>query len=830
MHHGINCYNLFSGGTYMINIINKENYKEYNIGNKAENLFKMQENNMKVPELVCIQGNDIEKEEDINSEIIDRILSYFPQDDVTFAVRSSSNMEDGKKISFAGQFDTYLNVRKDKVREAILKCINSVKNTNVKEYCSYNHIEYENLQMNVIIEEMINPDVSGILFSANPQGILNESVIVVGEGLGENVVNDLVPTTSYYYNLTDDLYYYESQENAKLIDDEMVNKLIELSAELKKTFGDYIDMEFGIINKDIYILQVRNITTLNTDNPLILDNSNIVESYPGISLPLTASFVQLAYSGVFKGLAKRCIKNDKLLESYDEVLKNMVGSVNGRVYYQISNWYTVIKFLPFSKKIVPVWQEMLGVKQKNYEEDKNPLTFWQRVSIYKNSLWEAFHVQSGMKKLNRDFFKVQKHFETIYNEELSNKELITLFEDIKVRVLENWDITLLNDMYSFLFTGLLKNSLKRKDITDYEKKTNDYISGIINIESLKPVCTLMELTAKAIELGIIKDIKAIKSDEEVIDYLQNLKKESGNSNHSKKASTDFIISFWDYIQKYGDRALEELKLESRTYRSNPILLMEQIVEYGKDIEKFNSMRKSLTKEKTTKEMQKRSFFGKKAMAGIQNREISRMNRSRIYGMIRTIFLTFGSNFVKEGILQEKKDIFYLTIDEIFSISKTGQGDMLSLINKRKADYLCYKELPDYSRIIFEKDILQKKGICPLYSETDRKEIEAFGIPCSSGYVIGEAVVVKRPEDVKNIKDKILITKMTDPGWVFLLNEAKGLISEMGSLLSHTAIISRELGIPAVVGVSKITQIIKTGDIISLDGSTGKIEILKVKEQ
>ena len=388
----------------------------------------------------------------------------------------------------------------------------------------------------------------------------------------------------------------------------MVNKIIELSAELKKTFGDYIDMEFGIINKDIYILQVRNITTLDTNNPLILDNSNIVESYPGISLPLTASFVQLAYSGVFKGLAKRCIKNDKLLENYDEVLKNMVGSVNGRVYYQISNWYTVIKFLPFSKKIVPVWQEMLGVKQKKYEEDKNPLTFWQRVSIYKNSLWEAFHVQSGMKKLNEDFFKVQKHFETIYNEDLSNEELITLFEDIKERVLENWDITLLNDMYSFLFTGLLKNSLKRKDITNYEKKTNDYISGIINIESLKPVCTLMELTAKAIELGIIKDIKAIKSDDEVIDYLQNLKKESGNSNHSKKASTDFIISFWDYIQKYGDRALEELKLESRTYRSNPVLLMEQIVEYGKDIEKFNSMRKSLTKEKTTKEMQKRSFF------------------------------------------------------------------------------------------------------------------------------------------------------------------------------------------------------------------------------
>ncbi len=588
----------------MINIVNKDNYKKYNVGTKAENLFRMQEENMKVPELVCIQGSTIEKEEDINSEIIDEILSCFLQDEVAFAVRSSSNMEDGKKISFAGQFDTYLNVTKEKLREAIFKCINSLKNSSAKEYCKYNHIEHEKLQMNVIVEKMINPEVSGILFSANPQGILNESVIVVGEGLGENVVNDLVPTTSYYYNLTDDLYYYESQENAKVIDDELVHKIIELAAEVKKTFGEYIDMEFGIINKELHILQVRNITTLEDKHPLILDNSNIVESYPGISLPLTASFVQVAYSGVFKGLAKRCLKDEKVLESYNDVFNNMVASVNGRMYYQINNWYTAIKFFPFSKKIIPVWQEMLGVKQKSYEEDKNPLTFWQRIYIYKNFVYEAFHVQAAMKKLNEDFIAVQKHFDSIYNENLSNKELITLFEDIKRRILENWDITLLNDMYAFLFTGLLKNNLKRRKIADYEKKTNDYISGITNIESLKPISTLMKLTEKAIELEILKDLENIKSDEEAVDFLCKLKINS-------EATAKFASDFWNYIQRYGDRALEELKMESETYRSNPILLMKQIVEYGKDIEKFNSMRESLTKEKITKQIPKESFLQRK---------------------------------------------------------------------------------------------------------------------------------------------------------------------------------------------------------------------------
>jgi pyruvate,water dikinase len=96
---------------------------------------------------------------------------------------------------------------------------------------------------------------------------------------------------------------------------------------------------------------------------------------------------------------------------------------------------------------------------------------------------------------------------------------------------------------------------------------------------------------------------------------------------------------------------------------------------------------------------------------------------------------------------------------------------------------------------------------------------------SSGNVTGEVLVITDPKNAPDTTGKILVTKTTDPGWVFLLVDAIGIISEKGSLLSHTAIISRELGIPAIVGVANITNALKTGDHITIDGSSGKIEVL-----
>ena len=322
-------------------------------GSKIDNLIKLRDNGFNVPAFTVVPYEDTVKED---------LQFDMPSSGKLFSVRSSANVEDGEFQSFAGQFDTFLNVPGENVKDKIKEIISSLNSDGVKAYCEKSGTDISDIKMNIIVQDMIDSDIAGVLFTANPQGILNESVITVGRGLGEGIVSSKVDTTSYYYNLTDRICYFEGKED--LLDQDKIEELIGISNKMKAIFGEYLDIEFAVKNGVIYILQVRPITTLKTSDPLIMDNSNIVESYPGISSPLTTSFVDLVYSGVFKGVCRRVLKNDKELNKHEDVFLNMTGHVNGRVYYKISNWYTVIKFLPMSKKIIPVWQEMMGVRNK----------------------------------------------------------------------------------------------------------------------------------------------------------------------------------------------------------------------------------------------------------------------------------------------------------------------------------------------------------------------------------------------------------------------------------------------------------------------------------
>ena len=746
---------------------------------KDKNLIKLREYGFNVPEFEIIEWEDRNKKIDLSK--------YKGK----YAIRSSSNLEDSSDNSFAGLFDTYLNVDSKDIESKVKECFNSINNKNVKEYITNKNIDISDIKMNVIIQKMVNSKNSGILFTSNPQGLLNESVIVVGRGLGNNVVEDKVDTTTYYFNNTDSIYYYEG--DCDYLDNDMINNLISISKDLKKYFGEYIDIEFAIENDDIYILQVRDITTIDDDNIVILDNSNIVESYPNISLPLTISFVEFVYSNVFKKEAYRLSHNNKLVEENNDKFNNMVGTANGRIYYKISNWYALIKFLPLSKKIIPIWQDMLGVKNKNYDDGKLKIPFLTKIKTYFNTIKELKNVSKNMDILNDKFIKINDYFYNNFNNEMSNEEVFELYNKIKEELLDSWDITLVNDLYSFIYTGLLKKRLNKKKYSS--EKVNDYISGISNIESLKPIKSMIELA-----------------------YIED-----------KISMDEYTDKFNNYISLYGDRNLEELKLESKTFRTDPSLLKNKIKEYQADKNKLEKLYKDLNSNNYTfiKEDFITNYISKRAMFGIKNREISRLNRSRIYGMVREMFRQIGSNLERDNLIDKKEDIFYLNIDEVFNYKKFN---LKELISNRKKDYKIYKLLPSYSRLIFSKTEFDKhhKSINSNKIIIDKDKLE--GIPTSNGIVEGEALVIDNILDNYDVKDKILVTKMTDPGWVFLIATAKGIISEKGSILSHTAIISRELKIPSIVGVEDVTKIIKTGDYLKMDAHTGKIGILKRRKK
>lgn len=791
-------------------IITDKSYRSASVGAKAYNLFKLRENGFNVPPFFCVSGENFE-------EAGEYARTYFDGSDCV-SVRSSASSEDGKNASFAGQFRTELNVPLNNVGEALNRVCSVPKSSGFAEYCKINGIDREKINVCAVVQKMIDADLSGIIFTANPQGILNESVIAIGRGTGDNVVGDKTCSTVYYFNNSDGIYYSEQSGGSPLISEKTLKALLEQAEKIKELFGseNEYDIEFSIKDSEIFILQARPITTLSkVDLPIVLDNSNIVESYPGITLPLTQSFIGTAYYRVFRSVLLRLTHESKTVDAADGILRNMVDAANGRIYYRISNWYDIILFLPFSKKIIPVWQEMLGVKNKSVTShiDKK-VGFITHLKVTFSFIYLIISCPRLMKKLDEEFGEMIRFFNSLDLENASGEEIFEHYKALLDKVTEKWDVTLVNDMYSFIFTGLLKSRLKAKKIADADSAANRYISGLNGIESMKPVTELIKIAefVKARGADEMSELKAIKTAADYRVYA------------AKKGAAAVMIE--EYIENYGDRNAEELKLESRTFRTDPEILIQKIIAYAEN--GISETVRSTTEDvKPLKGLCK--LFAKKAAIGIKNREKSRLDRSRLYGMMRSMMLEVGGKLAAAGRITEPRDIFYLYYDEAERAVKNGENMHETVIERREA-YSRFEKLPAYSRLVFAGDVFDKspKNVGGMENRSGADVLE--GIPCSGGKARGEVLIVDDPAVCPDTSEKIIVAKMTDPGWVFLLVGAAGIISEKGSLLSHTAIISRELGKPAVVGAEGASQLLKNGDIVEIDGTSGKITVMGRKEK
>ena len=710
---------------------------------KAENLEKLSKEGFNVPRFIVI-----ESEKDIDLSFSNAEL---------FAVRSSYCMEDSKNKSYAGQFETFLNVSRENIFDAVHK---------VRESYKINNSECGNKDSKIIIQEMIQSELSGILFTANPIGVMNEFVIVVGKGLGNHVVENKINTTTYHYNVDDRLYCYIRDEDSPLLKDEILKELIEKGKLIESIFADKMDIEFGIVGDTIYMLQARPITTISKNKLIILDNSNIVESYPGVSLPLTQSFVKEIYYSIFKSCVARICGNDKIREDLDGILKDMVEVVNGRIYYRINNWYSLLKLLPFNRKLIKVWRQMLGVQSSFIVYDKVEMGLTDKVNIYHSFLKSLWFSQKDMKILN-EFFNTEM-ITAEFNLQSSNTipELLGVYQKEIDRFISKWDITLINDLYTFIFTALSgKNN----------KKT---LAEIKNLESLRPVKWINKLV------------------DDFYTYGEDSEKFNTNLNN--------------FILLYGDRCLGELKLETKTYQTNPELLLSYIKK--QKIEE--------NKEFSEEENKKQGFFAEKAKQGIYNREISRMNRSRLFGFARKLFLKTGSILYAQGHIDHPRDVFYLYNDEIGDESV----DKRKRIKERKKEYERYEQMPGFHRLVFHEKVVTKLDyLGVVHSVISENQLQGEGI--SDGIIEGEILVINSPGVEIDTTDKIIVTRATDPGWVYLIRNCKGIIAEQGSLLSHTAIISRELKKPAVVGVKNATALLKNGEKVRINGLDGTIDLL-----
>lgn len=776
---------------------------------KARHLEILKEQGFPVPRFILISEN----------EEVD--LSFSERD--CFAVRSNFSSEDSGEHSFAGQFLTRLNVKREKVQEAVQEVFASYAGSlDYKEKANRGKAEYYLKQQGkaetVLIQEMLFPEKSGVLFTKNPKGILSEMVVVLGQGLGDKVVEDQENVLTYHY-FPGECLYQEGQGTGLGLEEDELKTLFSLGEEIEQLFQKPMDIEFAIEKGKIYILQARAITTLDMHLPArILDNSNISESFPGICLPLSESFAGEMYSGIFTSLGRRFL--GKRVSSYEAVFQRMVGGFSGRMYYEISSWYDILRLLPFSRKIIPIWQGMLGVSNEEISFSKKKPGFFLKCRITLLFCYYFIVSQRKMKELDKFFQERYASYSKRVDEEEEAQALYRIFLEMKEDLLREWDITLMNDMVSFISTHL------------YGKKT------AFSLETMKPVRALSALKAVARKHGL----------------------DSEEYRREKKS----------YISAYGDRIEGELKLETRTYRSDEELLDRWILD-ALETEKTDYSEKDCEEtsrmEKPSEQKQRKSFLYRLAESSCNNREISRLHRTRCFGLMRRIVDKVGEKTI--GF-----DVYYLSLDELKELLFSGKDFSLKIARERELRK-AYERLPVLSRVKLlgkvDRDPLageitvlnygafktkgskvgkgeiagemgkSEKSSVPFSQEPKNFESKGktestprvfFGRGVSKGIFRGEVLKIKSLQELRatESKGKILLSYSTDPGWFPYLNMAEGLITERGSLLSHSAILARELEKPAVVNIPKIMEELQSGDIVEIDGDLGICSVIKQKEK
>lgn len=840
-------------------VLEKTSEKYELMGGKATALAKIGRAIDNIPDwfVVSFKGLDVENKE-IIKEAEDEIKEKLTQlsDDSYFAIRSSAGNEDSKENSFAGQFDTFLYIKKNDVIQKIKEVYMSAFSKRIETYRKENNIQEITIP-SVIVQKMVNSEKAGVAFGANPiNSDVKETVVTAVYGLGSSLVDGIATSDTYiikdneikkeiskkdfYHKLENGIVVQrqveEEFQEKQVLTDKQIQEVKELVKKAGDFFGRYQDIEWGYENEKLYLLQSRPITTLGnkkseTGKLNVFDNSNIVESYGGITTPLTFSFIRLVYENVYIELCKIFNVKQEKIEMNSQMFKNMLGLIEGRVYYNLYGWYGILSMFPGLGNNKKFMEQMMGVKE-SLPDDLFPVpqeTFKDKIDLLNTGYG-----------LVKGFFKIRKMTDRFYdrlNDALTEKnienmdlyELHDYYYELESKLLHKWDAPLVNDFLAMIFYGQLKKKCIEIFKEEGDRVHNNLLCSEGGIISAEPAKRIKELADIA------------KDDDRLLELLENedmiyIKKELPKY---KK----FNEKINEYLDKFSDRCLQELKLETETLKDNPVTLYHSISTFAKrmketKIETVDAELARINAEKKVKKALKLkpiqeakfNFILKQARYTVKNRENLRFERTRLFGRVREIFLRIGYILTSMNIIDEKRDIFYLEVNEIlyYIDGKSTTNNLRELIDIRKKQYNKYKEdVPD-ERFYSHGAVNIGNDFKKEYKKTKDNQVvslELKGIGASPGKVKGKVRIIKNPSSAKLEQGEILVAEFTDPGWIMLFHAASGILVQRGSLLSHTAIVSRELGIPAVVGITGLLNSLNDGDEVEIDGTTGKVRKL-----
>ncbi|WP_405168258.1 phosphoenolpyruvate synthase [Paenibacillus sp. FSL H3-0286] len=783
-------------------------------------------------------------EAEIPSDVVKAVSHYLTQlgDEHAYAVRSSATAEDLPHASFAGQQDTYLNIIGiEAILQHISKCWASLFTDRAVIYRMQNGFDHSQVYLSVIVQRMVFPQASGILFTADPI-TSNRKLLSIDAsfGLGEALVSGLVSADGYkvqqekivdkriatkklaIYGLkeggTETRQIEIDQQETQTLTEQQILQLARIGRQIEAYFGCPQDIEWCLAEDTFYIVQSRPITTL-----FPIPEANDQENHVYVSVghqqmmtdpmkPLGLAFYLLTTPAPMRTAGGRL---------FVDVTPSLASSGSREMIIEALG-----KSDPLIKDALITIVEREDFMKFSADNEKASTPSKSNASLPPSDSQVQLEndptIVSDLIKSNQaSIEELQQNIQTKSGAELFD----FILEDMQ-------------QLKKILFNPQsMRVIMAAMDASAWiNEKINEWL-GEKNVADTLSQSVQGNITSE-MGLALLNLADVIRPYPEVIDYLQQVKDDNFlNELVSFEGGQETQDAFYDYLSKYGMRCTGEIDLTRTRWSEKPTTLVPMILSNIKNFKpnaghrKFEQGRQeALKKEQELLDRLKQLPDGEQKANETKRmidliRNFSGFREYPKYGMVNRYFvykqalLKEAEQLIQSGVIPEKEDIYYLTFGELCEVVSTNKLDY-QIISKRKEEYKLFEKLTPPRVITSEGEIIAGK-----YKRENLPTEAIVGLAVSSGVIEGRARVILNMEDADLENGDILVTLFTDPSWTPLFVSVKGLVTEVGGLMTHGAVIAREYGLPAVVGVENATKLIKDGQRIRVHGTEGYIEIL-----
>lgn len=713
----------------------------------------------------------------------------------TVAVRSSALAEDSAKASYAGEFETVLNIDSEaKLLQAIQTVFHSGHSERVQAYAAAQDQATTGQTLAVVVQRMLNPCYAGVLFTVDP--VSGRRDVMQGNltaGLGEALVSGTVTGEAFTFQGT------AGQYDGPAAFQPYQARLFQLAQQLVETLQAPQDIEWAVADDTVFILQSRPITTLTpTNNPpetwndslngsYLWCNTNLGELFGNVITPFTWS--------VFHEVVRR---NVGPVGGHF-----MIGRLAGRAYFNISLIYSILH------KMGKKRQDILGSFELFLGEIPDYVTIPTVAITWPNAIGFMFKQIKGSIKAGRQLKRflawAEHECPTWCNEQFtaldrcqSNAELIQCYQTIEPVIYD-----------TFAMVTLVGNQFVQQ-----QYKIKAALTDVLTPEEVAIILSGLDNNGQLASMAPLLGIAALQKGE---------------------------ISKADFIRRYGHRGPNEAEYAAPRTAEDPAWI-EQLIQQWQDADPAHLLQQQKAKREQVwqrlrtehpQHAQKLQPLFDAAISLAHNRELAKSENFRQGWVLR--------RWVERAaaLNQQPADaLFYLTESELLQLLH-GETAVLQQIAPRRATYQAYAALPPIPSLICgaidpfqwaqspnrRTDYYAADAQSPTLVE-DAGHLKGF--PGSAGVVEGTVRVLASHQEMQEfISGEILVTSFTNVGWTPLFPRAAAIITDIGAPLSHAAIVARELGIPAVVGTGNATMKLKTGDRVRVNGSAGVVEVLSL---